>query len=211
MRDRFKSKYPAVEDKKEIRVEVSPTGITTDSIPAGFKMTSKRAVDLVLINPESLGTARLAPYDRWERLISAAKQNFEAFNKTVGRRKVIRLGTRFINRIDIPQERMERHSIYHFLNLDISLPKGLAKEKGPFSFAANFVEMSTGAKVILQGGQVPSSLLEHYSFNLDIDAFFDADISGRIDEMWQSAELLRKAKNACFERCITNPLRSLFQ
>jgi len=211
LRDRLKNKFPAIDEKKEIRVEVGPKGVSTNSIPAGFKMTAKNAVDLVLINPESFGTARLAPYDRWEQLISIAKENFDALNKAVGRRKVVRLGVRFINRIDIPQERMTGHSIYDFINLGIALPKDLARENGPFSFSINFVEMSTGARVILQGGQIIGALLDHLSFNLDIDAFWDSDIPGRIDEMWQIAELLRKAKNACFEHCITDSVRSLFQ
>ena len=63
-------------------------------------MTAQNAMDLVLINEDSFGTVRLA--ERWEVLIADARRNFDGFTKVVGRKKIVRMGVRFINRIDIP-------------------------------------------------------------------------------------------------------------
>ena len=211
LRDRFKTNFPAIEEKKNIRVEVNAQGISTKSTPAGFKMTAKNAVDMVLINEDSFGTVRLAPYDRWKNLIRAAKNNFEIVMKAVGRKTVVRLGVRFVNRLDIPSAKIMGRDLAEFVKLDIALPQGIAKERGSHSLAVNLVEVSTGAKVLLQSGEMVPALLDHRSVSLDIDASWDSDISNRIDEMWASVELLRNAKNACFEACITDELRSLFE
>ena len=211
LRDRFKTNFPSVEEKKAIHVELTAQGVVTNSTPAGFKMTAKNAVDLVLINQDSFGTERLAPYDRWENLIAAAKANFDLFTKVVGRKKVVRLGVRFINRIDIPKSKMEDRPLTDFITLGIDLPGGLAKQRVGHTLAVSFIEASTGAKVVLQSGHVLPVLLDHISYTLDIDASWDHDVSNRIDEMWDSVELLRTAKNACFESCITDELRVLFR
>ncbi len=210
LRDRFKSGFPSIEEKKNIRVEVGAQGVSTNETPAGFKMTAKNAVDVVLINEDSFGTVRLAPYNRWESLIANAKVNFELFTKVVGRKKVVRLGVRFVNRLDIPKAKIVGRPLAEFIKLGITLPEGIARQTGGHSLAVNLVEASTGAKVLLQSGEILPALLDHTSFTLDIDASWDSDISNRIDEMWDSVELLRSAKNACFESCITDELRGLF-
>ena len=211
LRDQFKAKFPSVEEKKNIQVAVAAQEITTITAPGGFKLTASNAVDLVLINEDSFGTVRLAPYDRWEGLMANSKANFEVFTKVVGRKKVTRLGTRFINRIDIPKEQVKVRPLEQFFNIGIKLPNRVAREESEFALVSQFVEASTGAKIILNCGEIVPALLDHVSFNLDIDAFWDSDVSGRIEDMWEQAELLRVAKNACFESCITDDIRALFQ
>jgi uncharacterized protein (TIGR04255 family) len=211
LRDRFKPSFPSIEERTNVTLAVLPQGISTTTVPAGFKLTAKNAVDLVLINEDSFGTVRLAPYDRWESLLANAKANFETFTKVLGRKKVLRLGVRFINRIDIPKAKMTGRSLDEFFMLGVALPDRLARERGPFTLVSNFIEASTGARIILNGGEILPALLDHVSFNLDIDAYWEGNISNRIEEMWERAELLRDAKNACFESCITDELRALFQ
>jgi uncharacterized protein (TIGR04255 family) len=211
LRDRFKSDFPSIEERTNVTLAVGPQGISTTTVPAGFKLTAKNAVDVVLINQDSFGTVRLGPYDRWESLLASAKANFETFTKVLGRKRVVRLGVRFINRVDIPKARMTGRSLDHFFKFGVALPAELARERGSFTIVSNFVEASTGAKIILNSGEILPALLDHVSFNLDIDAYWDDEISLRIEEMWERAELLRDAKNACFESCITDALRALFQ
>jgi uncharacterized protein (TIGR04255 family) len=209
--ERFKGRFPSVEERKTITVEFGPKEAAAKAAPAGYKMTAANALDLVLINDASFGTARLAPYDRWETFLASAKENFDIFSGVVGRKIIGRLGVRFINRIDIPRQKLETRAIDDLFRLNIALPGGMERERRAQSFAVDFTEATTGAKVLLRYGDATPALLDHLSFNLDIDAFWEGNVPTKIEEMWKSAEALRHAKNACFELSITDEIRELFQ
>jgi uncharacterized protein (TIGR04255 family) len=210
-RDRFKSKYSNVEQVREFQVSVLPDGKLAQKITSsGFKMTDKNAVDVLRLAPSVLGTIRLAPYERWEKLLSQAKENFETLTKLLGRKKVIRIGTRFINRIDIPNSLLEGRKLSDFFRIGaIAIPE--VRSVSAVSLAVNAVHAGTGAKLIVQSGTVEPALIDHTSVSLDTDAYWDADIPLRVDEMWEKTRILREAKNSIFERSITDHMRSLFQ
>jgi len=212
LRDRFKARFPSIEEKKNIQIEVRTDQIITNSFSAGFKMTAENAIDLILTNPDSFGSVRLAPYNKWESLLAAAKDNFDLFTKVVGRKKIVRIGVRYINRFDIPNAKIEGRPLSEFIRVGISLPMEVSTVTGGFSFSVSGVEVSTGAKLIINGGVIiPPALLEHTSISLDIDVYWDADIPMRLEDMWVKTDVLRHAKNAVFEHCITDELRALFQ
>jgi uncharacterized protein (TIGR04255 family) len=212
LRGRFKAKYPSIEERKNIQIEVRADQIITNPISAGFKMAAENASDLILINPNSFGSVRLAPYENWENLLSATKENFDLFTKIVGRKKIERLGVRYINRFDIPSAKIEGGPLSQFVRLGIAFPMEVSSVVGGFSLTFNGIEISTGAKLTIDSGVIaPPALLEHISISLDIDVYWDADIPTRLEDMWAKTEVLRHAKNAVFEGCITDELRALFQ
>jgi len=211
LRDRFKRQYPAIEQQLQISVEVRGEKVTTTSTPSGFKMTSANALDVLLVQTKSLGTTRLAPYESWESLISTAKANYEAFTKIVGRRKITRIGARFLNRIDIPTKKLVGQSLIDWVYVGIAIPTTVTAVIGPYSLSVNCVDVQTGIKIQLQSSLGLTSLLEHASIFLDVDAYQDTDIPTRLDELWEHAEVLRQAKNNVFENNITDATRALFQ
>jgi uncharacterized protein (TIGR04255 family) len=212
-RDRFKRDFPTIEEIKTVQFEIQPkeSQVKQTVTPAGFKMIAKNAVDLLLINLSSVGTVRLAPYESWDALIQNAKENFEVFTKVLGRKKVIRIGARYINRFDIPDEQIMGKELTEFLRLGISLPDEISKKTGPYSLAINAIEVGTGTKLLLQSAIQTPALLDHTSISLDVDAFFEQEIPQRIEEMWEKAAVLRRAKNSVFENSITDKLRELFR
>jgi uncharacterized protein (TIGR04255 family) len=211
VRDRFKRDFPSIEETRNIRVEVLVKGVAGTATPAGFRMTAKNAVDVILINESAIATVRKGPYDKWEELRKISESNFDTFTKVIGRRRVIRLGVRFVNRIDIPNPRIYGRDLSEFIKIGVALPEGIAQGIGQYSLALNFIENTTGARVFIQSAVVDAALIDYTSISLDIDASWDSDIPQRIDEMWKFTERLRDAKNAVFESCITEKLRELFQ
>ncbi len=120
---------------------------TTPGVLQGFKLTASNAVDVLLINLQSFGTARLAPYLGWEHLIDLSKRNFEGLVKVVGVRQATRVASRYINRIDIPLKILKDDNPASFLNIGIRLPTDITDTNaGPFSLATNFIEKNSGAK-----------------------------------------------------------------
>jgi uncharacterized protein (TIGR04255 family) len=210
-RDKFKREFPTIEERKTVEIQILPSDVKHIATPAGFKMTAKNAVDVFLINPSTVGTSRLAPYETWEALIQQARENFDVFTKLLGRKKITRIGARYLNRFDIPNKMIVGRELTEFLRLGISVPNEIAKVTGAFSLAINAFEVSTGSKLLIQSAIVPPALLDHTSITLDVDAFLDEEIPQRIDEMWDKASVLRTAKNSVFEHSITDKLRELFR
>jgi uncharacterized protein (TIGR04255 family) len=211
-RDHFKSKYPNVEDRSNIKIEVKPNNIVSSNATiAGYQMTAKNAVDVVLIQSASIGSIRRAPYTTWDELIDVARNNYDAFIKIVGRKTVTRIGARFINRFDIPTEEIEGGDVVDWICTSVVLPDKLAKTIGPYSLAVNFVHLDTGVNVLVQSGIVAPALLKHVSINLDIDAYIDSDIPVHREKLWDIAPRLREAKNSVFESLITGKLRERFR
>jgi uncharacterized protein (TIGR04255 family) len=213
LRDRFKRHYPVLEEQKQINIEVHADKVDTGSSLAGYKLTAANAIDVILIQQQgTVGSIRLAPYESWEEFIARARSNFDAVGKIVGRKEVTRIGTRFMNRCDIPVQQIEGRSITEFVKIGIAVPVEIASAVGPYSLAANFIEKGTGTKIFAQSAiVVPPPLLDFVSISLDIDAFVDSGIPPHKDAIWELAATLRSAKNTVFENSITDELRSLFE
>jgi uncharacterized protein (TIGR04255 family) len=210
-RDRFRKTYPTVEAVNNISVQFDADKVTHKASLVGFKMTSADAVDVVLINSFAIGTSRLAPYPGWENLAATAKANYELLLKVVGRKRIVRIGTRFLNRIDIPNHRLGTPPSWpSFVKVIPSLPAEVAS--GSHAYYMNVqASSSTGAKIIIQTGVSNPVLLDHTSVQLDIDSYYDTEIPQRMDDVWNKLDTLRQFKNAVFENCITEATRELFR
>jgi len=209
-RERFKSNYPKTEDENDIRVAIDGPHINTQTSLSGIKLTASNAADIVLIRTNLISSNRYAPYIGWDDFFSKVISNFETFTKLFGRKTITRIGTRFLNRLDIPSEQLEGRSVSEWVKATVALPKQLTQTIGPYSFAVNFIHLDTGAKILLQSGVVPPALLKHVSVTLDIDAFVDENIGPHKDEIKRIAPMLRAAKNSVFENLITEKLRMTF-
>ncbi len=214
VRDRFKSQYPTVEQLQMVEVIFDEGGTAAPKfVPVGFKMTDKNALDVLMMKTNALGTIRLAPYESWETLKGRAEENWELLEKVLNTRKrVLRIGARFINRIDIPSDFLSSKDIEEFFPTHIRLGPNIAQQIGNFTFRVSAIHAGTGAKLTIQSAILDQpALLEYTSISLDTDAYFDAEVPQRIDAMWAMADKLREAKNDVFENSISDHLRALFQ
>jgi hypothetical protein len=130
----------------------------------------------------------------------------------VGRQPIVRVATRFINRIDIPNNQYNAARTKDFVTFGASVPAQIAESVTAHFATANFT-IENGIKLVVQSGPINPVLLDHSSILLDIDAAIDADIPTRIDDMWEKTEILRTAKNRVFESSITDlclPFKTAF-
>lgn len=210
LRDRFTTRYPKIDQKNQVDVEIkSDGGATTKATPIGFKMSSSSAVDIVVLQHQLFSTSRMAPYEGWDKFIDVVKTNYDEFTKVAGRRTLTRIGSRYINRLDIPAEEVEGVDVLEFLRFGVAMPDEMSKSIGPFSVAANFAVGEV--KVLAQCAVIAPALLNHLSLLFDIDAFVDRDIKPHKEAIWEVAERLRDVKNTVFEAGITDRLRERFK
>ena len=214
VRDRFKPRYSTIEQLQLLEVVIGERGALTPKLMnAGYKMTDKNALDILMVKTNTFGTIRLAPYENWETLRGTAAENWELFEKVLNTRKrVLRIGARFINRIDIPTDLLAATGIAEMFPTHIRLGPGIASETGQFSYRVQALHAGTSAKLTIQSAVLEQpALLENTSISLDTDAYFDLEIPQRIDEMWAMADKLREAKNDVFENSISDHLRAFFK
>lgn len=214
-RDRLKREYARVEPQTEVNINVDEVGaVTHQSKVIGFKLTAANAVDVVLVNAAIVATSRLAPYINFELLLESTRQNVETVAKLVGRRRISRIGVRFVNRIDVPDAVFETSGKWPgFVKVMPALPADVMRKEDCSHFMnihANYAS-NRDIRLVIQGGMLNPVLLNHQSFQLDIDVAFDRDIPQRFDEVWERLATLRAAKNHIFESCITDAARELFK
>ncbi len=202
--------YPFSQETQIVGVEVSDTSAKVQQQFQGYRLTNKDGADTILISPSSIASARLAPYEGWEKLIVTARQNWDVWKRLIGYRKVVRVGVRYINRIDVPEPAEGGVRIADYLSFHPQLPNiGLPPLA---NFTMNTVS-SLGkdeCKLTLNAGSVPSPLVKTVSFVLDLDVSRDSNMPQNDDDLWGLIGKIRDHKNAVFEGCITNLSRQLF-
>lgn len=194
----------------EVIFEFNSDGATKPPLqtPQGYRLASSDQADIAIISPAALTASRLAPYNGWDRLYARAKENWEIFAGIAGSRPVGRIGVRFINRIDVPVDGdLPRASDY----LHVYPHAPLSQVFGEFAVQANVDAGTPNWTARLASAQVPSPLVNHVSFLLDVDVARTAEIPQRVDALWEVVAEARSIKNHIFSKCITTKAEKLFE
>lgn len=206
---KFRNTYPRQEQLLQLELKVSSTPEAVAQ-PDGYKLTSEDGADLVLVKPGSISTSRLAPYLGWDAFIARAKENWDVWKRVVDWREVSRVGVRFLNRIDIPMSLSpEKLEVDDYFSISVQLPE----KSMMFDHYALQISLpqDDGVRIVVNAATVvPSPLVDHYSFLLDLDFSKDSELPLREDVLWEFIDSLRRRKNEMFERFITDNTRALF-
>ena len=207
--------YPAVEALYEISVQFetaapgSKPTVGSKQTLSGYKATDREGTDLIILNAGRLGTVRLAPYCGWDAFLEKARRNYASFKKITGFQKIVRVATRYINRLDIPRAGRESVDPNDYAMLEPRVPGIIPNVHG---FTTQFLGdvPAVNGRVLINAGTVVSPLIDHVSLLLDIDLFVEQNLPQRDSEIWELLAALRYQKNAIFEAFITDRARELF-
>lgn len=213
--------YPTAELSYEVTVELNvpasgaEPAATPKKIFAGYKITGRNETDLILLAADRIATVRLAPYCGWEQFLEIAQNNYAMLKKRCGYRKIVRVATRYVNRIDIPIRRSDSVDAAKsidttkYLLLEPRIPEIIPSVS---SFSSQFVGYvpEIDGKVLVNAATVSSPLIDHVSLLLDIDLFKDQNIPQKDNELWNLLATLRNQKNMMFEAFVTDQARELF-
>jgi uncharacterized protein (TIGR04255 family) len=176
----------------------------------GYRLSSPDQTHILILTPmpPSLSMSQLAPYPGWDQFFGRFRRDWDVWKKSVGYRKIIRVGVRYINRIDIPTT---DPIVYEeqFLNVYPHIPEVL----GPMMQYAVQTQLSIadiGCILTLNSSVVPSPLIGHRSFVIDLDIGKDSPPQND-DAIYELINRIRGAKNHVFEACITDRARELFE
>lgn len=201
----IKDDFPVVEDRIQtsIQVEFNKGEATTSrgQSPQGFNARSTDGLYVVQILMGRLTVSRLAPYVSWDDLREKAEHVWRIYLDNVNPLRVTRLATRYINRIELPDEPFELSGI---LKKPVEMPEGLPEGVGSYFVKLAIPDPDTGSVAfvhqILEGGgpQKQPFLI------FDIDVFMQVDMDVQKEDVWETLEGLRGYKNRIFFGCLTD-------
>ncbi|WP_457660164.1 MULTISPECIES: TIGR04255 family protein [Sinorhizobium] len=174
--------------------------------PVGLRLKTEDELQIVRVQTQVLAVAQLAPYVGWAELRSRIERDFATYTDLFGRRKITRIGVRYINRIDVPGQSAD---VEAYLKLYPALPD-LGQTVG-VGFAMQITQKIDDQFVVsLRSGTAASPVPDTVSFLLDIDLFTEVDIPTRDDQILLLLDRMRELKNFIFESSITDKARALF-
>jgi len=205
--------YPREDILKGIQIpfNLTPTLPSPQTIEqVGYRLSSPDQTQILILMPisPSLTMSQLAPYPGWDQFFGRFSIDWGVWKKSVGYRKIIRVGVRYINRIDIPTADPVVYE-EEFLNVYPHIPEVL----GPMmQYAVQTQLQITDIECILtlNSSVVPSPLIGHRAFVIDIDIGKDSPPQND-DAIYELINRIRVAKNRVFEACITDRARELFE
>jgi uncharacterized protein (TIGR04255 family) len=210
---RFAKDYPQQETVSSVSVAINTTGgaMTVQQQIDGYRLKSADQADILMLFPNGVAAARLAPYPGWESLRDRAHVAWAEWRKSTGYGVLNRIGVRYINRIDIAIEGVGSLDIETYLNFGARVPEFSKFPMGGFLLQITKpTELEHWSTSITATIASPPPLVNHLSLILDIDVFRTEQIPGRDADLWDCIDAARPLKNAIFQSCITDEARKLF-
>jgi uncharacterized protein (TIGR04255 family) len=202
--------YQDPDNGLNVKIDAGTGKSEVETIWQGFKLSSVDRADALFYRTSAMVCSRLAPYTGWEHFCPRAIRAWEVWKRTAGPTELVRIGVRYINRIDVPVENDRLINVEDYLNIVPKTPDGLP----PMASFAMQTAMPLGAddcSLTMNTGTMLAPLIGFVSFALDIDVFREANIPRRDDELWALVNRIREHKNRIFESCITAKARALFE
>jgi uncharacterized protein (TIGR04255 family) len=197
------------EPNQQVSVTINEFGPQIRTVE-GRRLSSLDRAEVVVFGSGSLVCSRLAPYSGWEAFRSRTVAAWEAW-KSAGPSTILnRIGVRYINRIDVPNELAAPLLVEDFLNFYPKTPTG---DREPMQNYAMQVVRSLGEDecgLVLNSSIVPSPLIGFTSFLLDLDVSRETNLPRKSDDVFALLDRMRVLKNDVFERCVTDRSRKLF-
>lgn len=175
-----------------------------------YRRVSLDLAEILVLGRQVFSMSQLAPYPGWDVFFERFKRDWVLWKKRVGYRKIIRIGVRYINRIDIPTFGNTIIEETNYLNVYPHIPKNL----GPtmiYGVQAILHISDIRAKLTLNSSTVPSPLLNHVAFLFDQDIAREIEPPQRDEEVFDLLNRIRNKKNEVFEACVTDRARELFR
>jgi uncharacterized protein (TIGR04255 family) len=178
----------------------------TQSNHLGYTFLSKDSSRQIQVRMDGFTLNVLRPYEEWEIHFETFMKYWNEYNKFFNPNSILKIATRFINRIEIP---LPFESFQEFITNMPPIPTCL-----PQSFVSFFMQIQVPCndkyrKVIITETIEPEQQTK-LPFILDIDAFQELKVDKTEDNLRENFNELRNIKNSVFENCITDKTRQLF-
>jgi len=174
----------------------------------GHKFSTADKNHVFQVRKNGFTFSHVGHYESWEPFRDEAKRLWTSYREQCYPRKVIRVAVRYINRIDIPESKIEMKDYFRTApEISPDLPQQLAG----FFMQLKLPQPDLQAQALINQTIAEPLRSELVSVILDIDVFRSVAVPQDEDSIWEFFEQLHVRKNLLFEACITDKTRRLFQ
>ncbi len=201
-------RYPTELITENRTYQLEATSARLDSTERVRRRSNADETAVVVLTSQSLILSQTGEYPGWEAFLNRVKQEWKSFKGENGYSKIVQIGLRYINRIDVPKVG-DVYPNEEYLSLHIALPSVLDPSNGyTLAIQKEFPEKNLISAI--NSATVISPLPEMMAFLLDIDVMRKQDVPQRDEEIFDLLEVMRTTKNDIFEACVTDEARKGF-
>jgi uncharacterized protein (TIGR04255 family) len=201
--------YPQKQEVHELQISVPPTSPpNTAGRVIGYRFTTADGRKVLGTQLSAFSFSQLAPYDRWETMRAEAYRLWLIYKATATPVRIVRVGVRYINRIDIPTTVGAGINLDEYFETSPRIAPTLPQNLTNYFMR---LQIPNGEEMLLiTETSVQPAAPNVISTILDIDVFVQRDM---LDESgaWEIIDRLRERKNEVFEACITDRVRDLIK
>lgn len=173
----------------------------------GYLLQSTDSNQLLQLRLDGFCFILLEPYSDWQSFRDLASGYWRQYKNELQIHRPIRLGLRYINRIDIP---LPMRDLRDYLRTFPEVSTDLDQLLSGYFMQLNMPVPKLNASTTITQAIVAPPNPEYASVMLDIDTARTLEIPTESEEIWTIFEELRIQKNKVFEASITNKTRELF-
>jgi len=212
--DRLKDTFPNKESQRSLMLEMKMGPSATEGWQQQLRpvermrfLSSDRKTTIV-VDDRVIVVSRLRPYESWSQFKPMIQLAFDVLAEVVEFSKLVRVGLRYINRIEIPASTFELEEYFQFRpELGSTLSKRsftgfIVGAEIPFAEGRDLCRIQLTNAVPGKGGE-SAFVLDIDYFMVKSDDFPKQKVLGWIEEAHEELERM-------FEGCLTERLREIF-
>ncbi|CAI4033542.1 hypothetical protein DNFV4_03983 [Nitrospira tepida] len=176
----------------------------------GFLFYSQDEQQIVQYRLDGFTFNRLRPYPSqgWPVIRTEAKGLWELYLRTAQPQRIVRIGLRYINQINIPGQQVK---LEDYLTEPPRVPAALPQTLEYFLTRLVIPLPALEAKAIITQSLVPVAAPDTTSLILDIDVLTEAPRPPDTASIWDVLERFREFKNTIFKSSLTPRTEELFR
>lgn len=211
--EKLKKDFPHIEQRQFSAVEVEQAHgeikQKTNSEQRVLFFNANRSA-FIQVGARMLAVNCLSPYPQWEGFCGYIVQSLNALKQIVDVKGMNRLGLRYLNRIEVPNDPEKGTvSLDTYFDYRPFLGRNLPQNMASFLLGVSLPFDRDVCKIILTGTLPEKPNHQGFSLDLDYATINGLDVeSNEIDSWIESAH--RNLESA-FEGCISDPLREIFE
>lgn len=216
---KLKRHYPHIQTIKNLRVSIRLDGADPSSPDVepivGYKLSTDDQTQVIVLSPVLFTFSQLPPYPGWEHFIQRFERDWNVLKRIWGFREIVRIGVRYINRIDIPimEQRGQAESVVayeNYINIYPKIPESV-EPLDAFSLQTQSYLRDVDCNLKVNSASVLSPLLNHASFLIDLDISRERTPPQKDEDIVALLHAIRLQKNAIFESCISDQTRAMIR
>ena len=209
VRDAYPTKQRRVKWRGEIQLASDSVQQAVKRGAQGFLFKSEDGRRIVQARQDGFTFNWLKPYDNWQALQSEAHSRWEAYRDTLCPEAVIRVGLRYINRIEIP---IPFEDFRDYVKTAPDIAPGVSQGLSSLFMRLEIPDAKRKlVAIITETMESPTKDGKRLPLLFDIEVVRQDRLDPRSPALWETFEQMRQFKNEIFFSSVTDKAKELFR